>query len=93
VLEYLASYRVASSGSKRVRQRIIEVANSRRLVTGTEKRPWLGPLTERTAVIPAAHSARLIALGYMADIAARLRMITVVRRQEKICHKATGRPK
>jgi hypothetical protein len=48
---------------------------------------------ERPSVIPAAHSARLIALGYMADIAARLRMITVVRRQEKICHKATGRPK
>jgi hypothetical protein len=34
VLEYLASYRVASSGSKRVRQRIIEVANSRRLGNG-----------------------------------------------------------
>jgi hypothetical protein len=59
----------------------------------SEKRPWLGPLMERPSVIPAAHSARLIALGYMADIAARLRMITVVRRQEKICHKATGRPK
>jgi hypothetical protein len=26
--------------------------------------------------IPAAHSARLIALGYMADIAGRLRMTT-----------------
>ena len=28
------------------------------------------------AVIPAEHSARLIALGYMADIAGRLRMTT-----------------
>jgi hypothetical protein len=28
------------------------------------------------AVIPAAHSARLIALGYMADVAGRLRMTT-----------------
>ena len=28
------------------------------------------------AVIPAEHSARLIALGYMADLAGRLRMTT-----------------
>ncbi len=28
------------------------------------------------AVIPAAHSARLIALGYMTDLAGRLRMTT-----------------
>jgi hypothetical protein len=29
-----------------------------------------------TPAIPGAHSARLIALGYMADIAGRLRMTT-----------------
>jgi hypothetical protein len=32
--------------------------------------------TSPPAVIPAAHSARLIALGYMADIEGRLRMTT-----------------
>jgi hypothetical protein len=32
--------------------------------------------TSPPAVIPAAHSARLIALGYMVDIAGRLRMTT-----------------
>jgi hypothetical protein len=31
---------------------------------------------EPPAVIPAAHSARLIALGYMADLAGKLRMTT-----------------
>ena len=31
---------------------------------------------EPPAVIPAEHSARLIALGYMADVAGRLRMTT-----------------
>jgi hypothetical protein len=33
-------------------------------------------VTEPPAVIPAEHSARLIALGYMADLAGRLRMTT-----------------
>jgi hypothetical protein len=34
------------------------------------------PVSGPTPAIPAAHSARLIALGYMADIAGRLRMTT-----------------
>lgn len=33
------------------------------------------------AVIPAEHSARLIGLGYMADLAGRLRMTTVGRQR------------
>jgi hypothetical protein len=33
-------------------------------------------VTSPPAVIPAAHSARLIALGYMVDLAGRLRMTT-----------------
>jgi hypothetical protein len=33
-------------------------------------------VTEPPAVIPAEHSARLIALGYMADLCGRLRMTT-----------------
>jgi hypothetical protein len=33
-------------------------------------------VTGPSAVIPAAHSARLIALGYMADISGKLRMTT-----------------
>ena len=33
------------------------------------------------AVIPAEHSARLIELGYMADLAGRLRMTTVGRQR------------
>ena len=33
-------------------------------------------VNDRPAVIPAEHSARLIALGYMADIAGRLRLTT-----------------
>jgi hypothetical protein len=33
-------------------------------------------VTDPPAVIPAAHRARLIALGYMADISGRLRMTT-----------------
>jgi hypothetical protein len=33
-------------------------------------------VTSLPAVIPAAHSARLIALGYMVDLAGRLRMTT-----------------
>jgi hypothetical protein len=38
------------------------------------------PATSRPpAVIPAAHSARLIALGYMVDIDGRLRMTTTGR--------------
>jgi hypothetical protein len=37
--------------------------------------------TDPPAVIPAEHSARLIALGYMADIAGRLRMTTTGRRR------------
>jgi hypothetical protein len=36
---------------------------------------------EPPAVIPAAHSARLIALGYMVDLAGRLRMTTIGRRR------------
>ena len=32
------------------------------------------PMADPPAVIPAEHSARLIALGYMADVAGRLRM-------------------
>ena len=36
---------------------------------------------EPPAVIPAEHSARLIGLGYMADIAGRLRMISPGRRR------------
>ena len=34
------------------------------------------PLNSRPAAIPPEHSARLIALGYMADIAGRLRLTT-----------------
>jgi len=34
------------------------------------------PMTDPPAVIPAAHSARLIALGYMVDLEGRLRMTT-----------------
>jgi hypothetical protein len=34
------------------------------------------PVHGSAPVIPAAHSARLIALGYMTDIAGRLRMTT-----------------
>jgi hypothetical protein len=34
------------------------------------------PVNGSAPAIPAAHSARLIALGYMADIAGRLRMTT-----------------
>jgi hypothetical protein len=34
------------------------------------------PVNSRAPVIPVEHSARLIALGYMADIADRLRMTT-----------------
>jgi len=34
------------------------------------------PVHGPTPAIPAAHSTRLIALGYMADIAGRLRMTT-----------------
>jgi hypothetical protein len=33
-------------------------------------------VTDPPAVIPADHSAKLIALGYMADLAGRLRMTT-----------------
>jgi hypothetical protein len=33
-------------------------------------------VTDRPAVIPVEHSAKLIALGYMADLAGRLRMTT-----------------
>ena len=33
-------------------------------------------VTKPPAAIPAEHSARLIALGYMADLAGRLRMTT-----------------
>ncbi|MBR1152488.1 hypothetical protein [Bradyrhizobium sp. JYMT SZCCT0428] len=33
-------------------------------------------VNDRPAVIPAEHSARLIALGYMADIAGKLRLTT-----------------
>jgi hypothetical protein len=33
-------------------------------------------VSDPPAVIPAEHSARLIALGYMADLAGRLRMTT-----------------
>jgi hypothetical protein len=33
-------------------------------------------VTDRPAVIPAEHSAKLIGLGYMADIQGRLRMTT-----------------
>ena len=36
----------------------------------------LTPVNSRPAVIPPEHSARLIALGYMADIAGRLRLTT-----------------
>jgi hypothetical protein len=36
---------------------------------------------EPPAAIPAAHSARLIDLGYMADLAGRLRMTTVGRQR------------
>jgi len=38
-------------------------------------------VTDPPAVIPAEHSSRLIALGYIADIAGRLRMTTVGRRR------------
>ena len=34
------------------------------------------PVNGRVPVIPAEHSARLIALGYMVDLAGRLRMTT-----------------
>ena len=33
-------------------------------------------ITDLPSIIPAEHSARLIALGYMADLAGRLRMTT-----------------
>jgi hypothetical protein len=36
-------------------------------------------VSDPPAVIPAEHSARLIALGYMADMAGRLRMTTTGR--------------
>ena len=39
------------------------------------------PVNSRPAVIPPEHSARLIALGYMADIAGRLRLTTPGRQQ------------
>jgi hypothetical protein len=39
------------------------------------------PVNDRPAVIPPEHSARLIALGYMADIAGRLRLTTPGRHQ------------
>jgi hypothetical protein len=38
-------------------------------------------VTDPPAMIPAEHSARLIALGYMADIAGRIRMTTIGRRR------------
>jgi hypothetical protein len=34
------------------------------------------PVNSRVPAIPAEHSARLIALGYMVDLAGRLRMTT-----------------
>jgi hypothetical protein len=34
------------------------------------------PVNSRVPVIPAEHSARLIALGYMVDLAGKLRMTT-----------------
>ena len=39
------------------------------------------PVNKRPAVIPAEHTARLIALGYMADIAGKLRLTTPGRHQ------------
>ena len=39
------------------------------------------PVNKRQAVIPAEHTARLIALGYMADIAGKLRLTTPGRHQ------------
>jgi hypothetical protein len=38
-------------------------------------------VTEAPPVIPAEHSAKLIALGYMADLAGRLRMTTLGRQR------------
>jgi hypothetical protein len=38
-------------------------------------------ITDPPAEIPAEHSAKLIALGYMADLAGRLRMTTPGRRR------------
>jgi hypothetical protein len=34
------------------------------------------PVNSRAPLVPAAHSARLIALGYMVDLAGKLRMTT-----------------
>jgi hypothetical protein len=42
------------------------------------------------AVIPAAHGARLIRLGYMADLGGRLRMTTPGRRRLTAGFKQTG---
>ena len=38
--------------------------------------PGNAPVDSRAPLVPAEHSARLIALGYMVDLAGRLRMTT-----------------
>jgi hypothetical protein len=38
-------------------------------------------ITDPPAVVPAEHSAKLIALGYMADVDGRLRMTTLGRQR------------
>jgi hypothetical protein len=47
---------------------------------------------EPPAVIPAAHSARLIALGYMADLSGRLRMTTPGRARIAAATYAASKP-
>ena len=48
------------------------------------------PVNSSAPAIPAAHSARLIALGYMVDLAGRLRMTTPGRIRICAGHLATG---
>jgi len=47
-------------------------------------------VNEPPAVIPAEHSARLIRLGYMADLSGRLRMTTPGRRRLAVGLEQTG---
>ena len=61
------------------------VASKSKMLTGEEFASLLvvgnTSAHEPPAVIPAAHSARLIGLGYMADLGGRLRMTTPGRRR------------
>jgi hypothetical protein len=55
-----------------LKSKILTVEEYASLLTVGNTSPVLDP----PAAIPAAHSARLIALGYMADLEGRLRMTT-----------------